>query len=342
MLLKNRIIATTNPLPFLRKNSNGEMVVQWEAKVWDNLKNFIGKKEVPIIDGHPEKGLYRDNPGAYKVYGKAEILACPNKEQILCANIDLNDDAPKRSGYSIGYPYNDKESTRSGIDAFQMLSDIDHIALVDHPRQPIATNEMSDTIVGKDSKDNVGSEVIKYRIGYDSFRAFEGGNITMSMTMTPEQLKELMELREFKAKAEAEKVAGDSFGKELKVKESEIKKKDEEYTKLKTEYDSLSLWKANKEKDEKAAELTEINKKTEVITSVLKKVGKDSNELKGMSTDFVKGAFWMHEIESKIPRSGAIVEQTGGDASDNKEKTFRSTADFKFAGLDKNGNPIWK
>jgi hypothetical protein len=345
MILKNRIIAAAGILPYIEVDEKGQLQILAKRKTWENLASFDGVKQVPIIDGHPKSGRVRDHP-EIPIHGYAEVHICKKGGELLCADLNINDNAPKRKGYSIGFIHTDAPSKEVGVDADQILSEIDHIALEDLPRQPIATNVMSDTLIGKDGGNNGNSEIIKYKLGYDSFRNLEGEK---QLSITPEQLKELETLREFKAKHETEKVLGDKFGIEIKSKEELLKKKDEEFNAIKTEYDSLKLKLAEKEKAEKEAELAEVSNKATDIIETGKKVGGDSmgakaaDMLKGQSPDFIKGMHAGMEFALEFPRSGATVEKTGQDAMNagSGKKQFKSTADYKITGYDKDGKPIW-
>jgi hypothetical protein len=172
LFLKNQPIAKVGVLDY----SDGR-----KLKRWEDLKRNIGRI-VPIVDEHPSvkngnEGLVTDGD---KRFGKATIKKC-NKEKRLCADLDLDDDAPIKKGFSIGYPYEQVEE--SGVhdgeryDSIQSNLVIDHLALTNYPRDVEAVQVSGDTkyyIVG-DSGDQItvnnslNNTIINInRVGYDS------------------------------------------------------------------------------------------------------------------------------------------------------------------------------
>jgi len=157
-ILKNQPIAREGAL-----NYDGK----WMMKKWDNLRQFIGTT-VPIPDVHPldETGRLKTFSNE-KSWGFAEVKQCPNGHKQLCADLYLEDDAPDRAGYSIGFVYDeleehgilDNERTYEGV---QVLSKLDHLILTDVNRDPRALRLYGDS---KDNDNNVN----KYLIGYDTY-----------------------------------------------------------------------------------------------------------------------------------------------------------------------------
>ncbi len=172
LLLKNQPIAKQGVLDY----SDGR-----KLKRWEDLVRNIGRV-VPIIDEHPS--VENGNGGLVtsidKRFGKATIKKC-KKENRLCADLDLDDDAPIKKGFSIGYPYEHVEE--NGVydgeryDSVQANLVIDHVALTNYPRDVEAVQVSGDTkyyIVG-DSGDQItvnnslNNTIINInRVGYDS------------------------------------------------------------------------------------------------------------------------------------------------------------------------------
>jgi len=129
LLLKNQPIAKEGILSY----KDG-----MKLKRWEDLKRNIGRI-VPILDEHPS--IKNGNNGlvtaADKHFGKATIKQCRDKKR-LCADLDLDDDAPVKKGFSIGFPF--EQLNEPGIhdgnryDSIQANLVIDHLALTNHPR----------------------------------------------------------------------------------------------------------------------------------------------------------------------------------------------------------------
>lgn len=157
----------------------------------EDLHANIGR-EVPIVDGHPsrnnaKKGLVVDE----KRYGTAIIVACPKNDKRLCANLKLDDDAPDRDGFSIGFTF-EKVDEKGELDGFsydyiQSGLWIDHLALTDYPRdeeelmilgdalsREINTTRKSSRVAGdarippEEEKHN--GNIIKRVLAHDSYR----------------------------------------------------------------------------------------------------------------------------------------------------------------------------
>jgi hypothetical protein len=184
---KNQPIAREGVLPY----SNGLVL-----KKWDNLKQFIGKK-VRLTDGHPAIDESNHTFEKGNEVGFAEIKQCPNRKKTLC--IDLPENVPQRNGYSMGYKFTGKdesgvfnESSYSQIyNQVRLLTNIDHIALVNYPRD-------SSMLVAVDS------DLAQYGLGTDSFEKL--GNV-IYMPSNEELEAELLKTKasEKIAKDEAEK-----------------------------------------------------------------------------------------------------------------------------------------
>jgi hypothetical protein len=150
-----------------------------KAKLWEHLKRNIGRTR-PILNEHPNfdngfKGLFS---GKEKVWGKAIISQCPKGEKRLCADLVLQDGAPVKKGYSIGYPFREiLEKGKIGEDEYDSVQGhllIDHIALTNHPRDNTALLVAGDSNLAiiddevmSSNGDSNGAIVIN-RVGYDS------------------------------------------------------------------------------------------------------------------------------------------------------------------------------
>lgn len=154
-----------------------------KLKKWDSLQRFDGKF-VPIVDEHPDRNNGRNGllTGSEKVYGVGFIQKCPNKT--LCADMALEDSAPRKKGYSIGYIYNhiDEAGVYKGqaYQSVQDIQDIDHIALTNSPRDARALATAGDSDNTKALQNNTA--VNKYWVGYDSFKEFINDFELISMT----------------------------------------------------------------------------------------------------------------------------------------------------------------
>jgi len=172
LFLKNQPIAKEGVLPY----ADG-----MKLKRWEDLKRNIGRL-VPIVDEHPldGKGKGRLVADSDKEFGKGKIKQC-GTEKRLCADLNLDDDAPVKMGYSIGYPYEqlDEPGVHDGerYDSIQANLVIDHIALTDRPRdgeELMVTGDAKYYIIG-DSSDKItqnnslNNTIINInRVGYDS------------------------------------------------------------------------------------------------------------------------------------------------------------------------------
>lgn len=103
-------------------------------KDWASAKQFVGKK-VRVTIGHPKVNLITKKFEKGKEVATVTIKTCPTSGA-LCANIPNHG----FKGYSIGYGFKqtDEKGEHDGqpYDAKRYLNNIDHIALVDDPRDP--------------------------------------------------------------------------------------------------------------------------------------------------------------------------------------------------------------
>jgi hypothetical protein len=160
----------------------------FKLKRWEDLQKNIGRT-VPVLDEHPSydngnKGLYSGNE---KRFGDGVLKQCPNGTKSLCADIKLADGSPVKTGYSIGYPY--EEIMESGeingqhYDSIQANLLVNHIALTNDPRDEAALQIAGDSrfymvddkiTVGKQINNQDKAEIHLTKIGYDSYR-FDAG-----------------------------------------------------------------------------------------------------------------------------------------------------------------------
>jgi hypothetical protein len=172
IILPNQPIAKEGTLPYRDGN---------KFKRWEDLKRNIGKT-VPVVDEHPpvdngRRGLVTDQD---RRYGKALIKKCA-RENRLCADVMLDDDAPIKRGYSIGYEFLEvnKQGEFDGTpyDSIQANLEIDHLALTDYPRDEDELQIAGDsrkvpeyTRETRITRDNTSDNTVINinRIGYDS------------------------------------------------------------------------------------------------------------------------------------------------------------------------------
>ncbi|MHA1382345.1 MAG: hypothetical protein ACTSR3_01165 [Candidatus Helarchaeota archaeon] len=321
-VLDNQIVASEGKLPY---TENGKVV--WKWKRWENLKNFIGKK-VPIVDEHPIDAdgkpiLVNTNT---KTYGYAIFKQCPTKNKVLCAKLELDDDAPKRKGYSIGFVYSeDKPRQEEDADLAQVIQNMDHLALTDFMRNDIARREVS--VSGDTSENNA---VNKYYIGYDSFKfqpIVDNRSDKSVKTMSAEDLKilkeELDSLRKENAELKGKKAAAlkkdlDSKIAEYNKLKSEYEKRENEFKKIKSEYDSLK-------KEREQALIAEMDSKRKALL----KIGVKPEELKDKTFDYINGRYVQASFDAKR-RSNVVVKEvkSGQDGT----RKFRSTNDYRWDG----------
>lgn len=283
--LGNQLIAREGVLPY----EDGKK----KLKKWEDLKQFIGKKG-RIVDEHPEVKITMDE----KIWGFGEVKQCPNGEKALCADMYVEDDAPDKIAYSIGYLY--IEENESGefegetYDSIQRLQELDHIALTNYNREPRAVKTLYD------SKDKVN----KYFIGYDTYMINKTPKIgVIKENKMAEKIEELMtkmaEKDAMLAKLTTEmKLSADS-NKQLKERDQMIKDLE---TKLKSEVDARVTRDALQAKLLKDELL-----KWKIKPELLEKVGLDALKFGKMIGDSV----------AKLPRADSEFVP-GGDSVDEK------------------------
>jgi hypothetical protein len=276
-----------------------------KAKLWKDLEANIGK-DIPILYEHPDKGNGKDGmySGKEKRYGTARVKACPIGEKLLCADLDLDDNAPKTKGYSIGFKYKPLVgSGELGGKIFHVIQSglkIDHLALTDFNREPIAEADgenttliPGDTTYGLDSLVETSTAVStdttgihKYEIAYDSFRfsSPSGGtkhkqdDVKMA---DDEKLVKHLESEVDSLRADIETKKGLIADKDSKIAELEktITDKDSKIAELNKSNETLAAGiKAYKDKDDKK-ELDSLLDKT--------KIKPDDTDLDGATPDNV-------------------------------------------------------
>jgi len=134
-ILKNQVILRPTVLDY-----NGKKVV----KKWEDIKKFIGKK-VRVTLEHPSIDASTQDFAKGEEIGEVVIKKCP-KGNALCA--DLPDH--NKHGYSTGYGFKAKkeDGVLDGLtyDWWRKLNNIDHIALVADPRDPVLMKVAGDSI----------------------------------------------------------------------------------------------------------------------------------------------------------------------------------------------------
>jgi len=172
LILRNQPVAKEGVLDY----SDGR-----KLKRWEDLRRNIGRV-VPIVDEHPidDKGNGRLVVASDKKFGEATIKQCGTKKR-LCADLELDDNAPVKRGYSIGYPFEqlDEEGVHEGqrYDSIQANLVVDHLALTNYPRdveELQITGDAKYYIVGDSGTKvtqggSLGGMIINInRVGYDS------------------------------------------------------------------------------------------------------------------------------------------------------------------------------
>jgi len=159
-ILKNQVILRPAVLDY-----NGKPVV----KKWDDIKRFIGKK-VRVTIEHPSVDNLTNEFEKGAEVSTTVIKKCP-RENALCA--DLPDYGKK--GYSVGYGYSavkEKGTLRGkAYNWWRKLKNINHIALVSHPRDPTLIKVAGDSLSPCTATDGICYVNIypKISIGVDSF-----------------------------------------------------------------------------------------------------------------------------------------------------------------------------
>lgn len=287
---KNQVLMTEGVLPY----ANEDGTVSYKLKTWGNLKNFIGELAY-ITDEHPEEMEIGTNT---KLHGNVAVHQCSNGAKALCGLVNLDENAPKKLGYSAGYSFIEKEEsgTYKGqpYDKVQEITKIDHVALTDYPRnaEAIASDKMG-MILSVDTdtlaKDSISSDMVnKYKFAYDSIRPFEfeespdniGEEIKMSENVKDikELQKTIIDQNKVIAEFEAQQKANDAFKEEIEKQKTEKDSLIQQLNENKKALDSLkSIFEAQqKEKMQKA------------IDSLVK-AGTKPEALEGKSWDYIQG-----------------------------------------------------
>jgi len=334
-VLKNQLVMKEGVLPYWEK---GRLIKK--LKRWKDLLKFVDKK-IPVTDGHPEEGIVTPDT---KIYGYGTYKVCKLKEKSLCVDFELNDDAPKRDGYSSGYIFEPIEELGKFEDQdYDMIQNLilpDHIALTNLPRLSEAVATDSKVLCQKfgicgmistDSRESRDSKVVLNKYAYDSIIPFKIKNdleinqknsieIEKKMpkeldTITAENKKLLEELAALKAS----KAAGDEYQKAIDAEKAEKAKLKRENDALKAEFDAL---KAEKDAMEKA-ELEKRNKKAIAGKDSIVKTGVDSKIFNGKSLEQLEA---MIELWGALPKSNALISE--------KVKKEGDSETFRVAGLD--------
>lgn len=323
--LDNQIVASEGKLPY---DEDGKRV--WKWKRWANLKKFIGVK-VPIVDEHPVdsngKGTLISTDT--KIWGYATFKACPKSKKILCASMELDDDAPKKRGYSNGYVYaEDQLKKGEDGDYAQEIHRMDHVALTNNMRLAIAKRKVG--VAGDTSENN---EVNKYWIGYDSFsfqpivdnRSDESVNI-MSADKEKLLLAELDSIKAENKKLKGQKAAKvkaeyDALTVQFQTLQSEIDSRNAEFEALKTENDAF-----------KEEENLRVKAGLDSKITALKKMGVKEEALKGKTLEHIEGRLVQANFDAKR-KSNVLIQDPNKTETDNRK--FRSTADYIYGGAEK-------
>jgi len=301
-------IASEGVLPYWE---NGKVVMK--LKTWENLKSFDGI-EIPVIDEHP-KGLVNDE---HPLEGFAKVIA-DEKEHILYADIYGVDEMPLKKGYSIGFVFN--EVNQQGkfnnvrYDSVQEIIKIDHLALTNAPRSPVAraTNTVIPATIAGDS---ATSNVVKYSYCIDNYIApntgLEGGNLTLTdensskpaTAVDLDALKEIANLRAKIAEMEAIKKANDSYNEQIQKLKNDLEK-------IKTERDSAMKIL----KEQKAQKLKE-------ASDSLIKAGVDAKELDNKSEEYILGRYDQLQHDSKSAPTNIQIENPSKNEADSTDISY--------------------
>jgi len=133
-ILKNQVFLRPTVLDY-----NGKKVV----KKWEDIKKFIGQK-VRVTLEHPSIDASTQDFEKGEEVGEVIIKKCP-KGKALCADLPDHD----KQGYSTGYGF--KAEKEDGVynglpyDWWRKLNNIDHIALVADPRDPVLMKVAGDS-----------------------------------------------------------------------------------------------------------------------------------------------------------------------------------------------------
>lgn len=300
-------------------------------KRWENLKSF-DTISLPIIDDHPSQdngndGLWKDE----KVWGYATVKICPKEKRILCADLDLDDDAPVRNGYSLGYKYAPilKEGSKNGV-KFQMIQDIkelDHLALTNFPRDSYALRRTDN-----DSNNTDNTERNNMFVGYDHFKTFFNRSLTSDQSKKNSDVKNMG--NDAKTPDSPEHIDADTIA-SLRLKIQKLESQKEFDAKLKEKMDAVQ-----KELDAEKADKLKLKKSHDSMLNQListnldslnTEFGIDKAEFDKKSPDFIEGALFMgrklKQNDSLKPRDEAHNpdeqdQQSEGDATDFDHRTY--------------------
>jgi len=141
MLLPNQPIAHEGVLMYVE----GPMY-----KDGKDLARNVGRI-VPILDEHPDANNDADGlfSGKERVWGIAKIIGYIPEKGALIADLVLDDGAPLKSGYSIGFGFNDGGAGNYNGEKYVMRQKdltVDHIALTNDMRQDFARLVSGDAI----------------------------------------------------------------------------------------------------------------------------------------------------------------------------------------------------
>jgi len=292
-------------------------------KPWEDLKTF-DQRIVPIIDEHPPKNNGNDGmiSGAEKVYGTALLHQCVKGEPILCFDADMSNDAPTKNGYSIGFVFHEEAQSGEHLgkkyDGIQHITDIDHIALTNFPRNTIA---LADSVAGDSITQTPlpsNNRVNISKLGYDSFNAFklekseEIQNKVDRMPKTAEELqKEVDALTSKLAEGMKAPIPTPAIPEtDSKLKDLEKKLADSESMKSKMEAD------AKRYKEEFEKRIAQDAKRD--IDALHNEINMDPKSFEGDSPEVIRGAMKVLNHLRTMPKSsiiGATDVSTNGDAT---------------------------
>lgn len=310
-ILKNQIIAKEGVLTYGNKRL---------LKRWSNLEQYIGITR-PITDDHPPGNRVRPDT---KIYGKFTIKKCPLGANLLCADLELNDDAPERLGYSIGFGF--RELAESGkfhaehFDGIQELTEMDHLALTDQPRESISLN---DEFVAAHYKPELQSATNVIQNG-----AISGGDVNICV-MGIDSFKFDQNAQDaFKSSSDSDHIMGEL--EDLKKQLEEIKKTAGDAV-PKTEYEKIKAENA-------AFKKAEIDRQTAEIQSAIDSLKKEwefsDKDLEGHDAAEIKGAKWALDlVKETSPRSTAeahLIKNNEGDAVPQLSRMVYEDGKLKF------------
>jgi len=294
-ILKNQIIAKEGVL-----TSEGKRYL----KRWAELQRLIGKSG-PITKEHPEGNKVRPET---KTYGTYQVKQCPLGNNLLCADLELEDDAPECLGYSIGFPF--KELDESGIfhaepfDAIQDIQDMDHLALTDFPRDP---NALNDDFVESHYNTPLHDYNFPLQTSGDS-----AGDVNISVMGIDSYKFDLNARSAFKSISKSDLLMGEL--EDLKKQLTELQKMGADAV-PKSEYERIKA-------ENEAFKKDTIEKEKAIIQNAIDSLKKDwdfsDKDMEGHDASELKGAKWALDLVAKtIPTSNATATllKNEGDAA---------------------------